>query len=365
MRERIRIVASGDYLYTIGRNKPFDIGFEAFEPLSHLIDLELLPAAPQTAAVAPDDLRKADILIMLGQYLPESSIAPAADRLTVVARAGVGVDKMDIDALTKHGVMLFNVPDALTEGTAAGALTLMLAAGRQLVAQDRLTREGRWDDRQHHRGREIYGKTLGVIGPGRIGGELIRLVAPFRMKVLAYSPRMTPERAGRIGAEMATLGRLLGESHFVAVCAPLTDETRGMLGPREIGLMRKDAVFVNVGRGPIVDQSALTEALREHRIFAAGIDVFETQPVLKDEPLTLLDNVVLTPHAVCDTYELRRDVLKTIARELDKLTEGQLPASIVNPEVLRSTAFQRKLHLLLKRAWSYPDADEARAIEGS
>ncbi len=349
MGGRIRIVASGDYLHTIGTDRPRDIGFEVFDPLSDLLDLTLLPAAPQTAAVRPEDLRDADMLLMLGQYLPEASIAPAAERLTVVARAGVGVDKMDIEALTRHGVVLFNVPDALTEGTAAGALALMLAAARNMVAQDRLTREGRWDDRQHHRGREIYGKTLGIIGPGRIGGELIRICAPFRMRVLAYSPRLTPERAARIGAEAVPLDRLLAESHFVTVCAPLTAETRGMIGAREFALMRRDATFVNVGRGPIVDQAALTQALKERRIASAGIDVFETQPVPKGEPLTLLDNVVLTPHAVCDTYELRRDVLAVIAHELRGFSRGELPASVVNPSALEAPTFQAKRAALLRR----------------
>lgn len=352
MGGRIRIVASGDYLHTIGTDRPKDIGFEVFEPLSDLLDLTLLPASPQTAAVHPEDLRNADMLLMLGQYLPDASIAPAAERLTVVARAGVGVDKMDIDALTRHGVLLFNVPDALTEGTAAGALALMLAAARNMVAQDRLTREGRWDDRQHNRGREIYGKTLGIIGPGRIGGELIRICRPFRMRVLAYSPRLTPERAQRLGAEAASLDRLLSESHFVTVCAPLTDETRGLIGAREFALMRRDATFVNVGRGPIIDQAALTLALKERRIAAAGIDVFETQPVPKGEPLTLLDNVVLTPHAVCDTYELRRDVLAVIAAELRDFARGKMPATVVNPEVLDLPAFQAKRAALLRRIQS-------------
>lgn len=350
----MRIVASGDYLHTIGTDTPDAIGFDVFGPLADLVDLALLPASPQTEAVAASDLIGSDVLLMLGQYLAEASIAPAAGRLTVVARAGVGVDKMDIAALTRHGVLLFNVPDALTEGTAAGALALMLAASRHLVAQDRLTREGRWDDRQHHRGREIYGKTLGVIGPGRIGGELIRLVAPFRMRVLAYSPRLTPERAAGIGAEAVPLDRLLAESHFVTICAPLTEETRGMLGAREFGLMRRDAVLVNVGRGPIVDQEALTAALRDRRIAGAGIDVFETQPVPAGEPLTLLDNVVLTPHAVCDTYELRRDVLAVIARELRGFAEGRLPATAVNPEVLETAAFKAKRKALLARISARP-----------
>ena len=337
---RLRLVASGDYLHGMGPDSPSDLGFDAFR--DGPLDLTLLPAAPQSGTVEAASLAGADGLVLLGQYLTEASVAPVADRLTVVARAGVGTDKIDSEALTRHGILLFNVPDALTEGTAAGALALMLAASRHVVAMDRLTREGRWDERQNHRGREIYGKTLGIIGPGRIGAELIRLVAPFRMQVLAFSPRFTPERAAAIGAEAASLDRLLAESHVAAICAPLTEETRGMIGVREIGLMRPDAVLVNVGRGPIVDQPALAEALRAKRIAAAGLDVFETQPFPAEDPLAGLDNVVLSPHAICDTYELRRDVLALVARELAGFAEGRLPASVVNPDVLEREVFRRK-----------------------
>jgi phosphoglycerate dehydrogenase-like enzyme len=346
---RMRIVASGDYLHQIGHDVPSAIGFEVYDGLTHTIDLRLLAAAPQTAAVAAADLVDADVLLMLGQYLPEASIAPVAARLAVVARAGAGVDKIDIAACTRHGVLVFNVPDALTEGTAAGALTLMLAASRNIVAQDRLTREGRWDDRQYHRGREIFGKTLGVIGPGRIGGELIRVVAPFRMRVLAHSPRLTAERAAKIGAEAVPLDRLLAESDFVVVCCPLTEETRGMLGARELGLMHRHSVLVNIGRGPIIDQAAMVEALRERRIGAAGLDVFVKQPLPADDPLVGLDNVVLTPHAVCDTYELRRDVLAEVSRALKAFAEGTFPATALNPQVLDMAAFKAKYAALRAR----------------
>lgn len=347
MRRPLRIVASGDYLHTIGRDSPADLGFGVFDAAR--FDMTLLPAAPQTEAVPAAALADADVLLMLGQYLPEASIAPAASTLTVVARAGVGIDKIDVDALTRHGILLFNVPDALTQGTAAGALALMLAASRHIVAMDRLTREGRWDDRQHHRGREIYGKTLGVIGPGRIGAELVRLVAPFGMRCLAYSPRLTQERARRMGAEAASLDRLLAESHFVAICAPLTEETRGMIGARELGLMRRDGVLVNVGRGPIVDQRALAQTLAERRIAAAGLDVFDPQPFAADDALARLDNVVLSPHAICDTYELRADVLAAIARELTAFADGALPANCVNPNVVESASFQAKRRRLMQQ----------------
>ncbi len=347
MATRLRLVASGDYLHTMGPDTPSDLGFDVFRGGPWAV--ELLPPAPQSEAVAAAALAGADGLLLLGQYLTEVSVAPVADRLAVVARAGVGVDKIDIESLTRHGILLFNAPEALTEGTAAGALALMLAASRHVVAMDRLTREGRWDDRQNHRGREIYGKTLGVIGPGRIGAELIRLVAPFRMKVLAFSPRLTPERAHRIGAEATTLERLLAESEFVVVSAPLTEETRGMIGAAEIARMRRDAVLVNVGRGPILDQKALAAALAGGRIAAAGLDVFDPQPFAPDDPLAALDNVVLSPHMICDTYELRREVLALVARELAAFSEGAPPSSILNPAVLEMDRFRAKWRAIFSR----------------
>lgn len=346
---RMRIVASGDYLHTMGPETPETMGFGSYRQAEDRLALSFLPSAPQTDAVPGAGMAGADALLMLGQYLRRPDIEAAAGTLALVARSGVGVDKIDIEACTGNGVLLFNAPDALTEGTAAGALALMLAASRQLVAMDRLTREGRWDDRVNHRGREIYGKTLGVIGPGRIGGELIRLVAPFRMRVLAYSPRLTPARAAEKGAEAASLGQLMRESDFVAVCCPLSDETRGLVGARELGLMKKTAFLVNVGRGPVIDQDALVAALRARSFAGAGLDVFSTQPVAADDPITTLDNVVLCPHAVCDTYELRADVLRSTVTDLLAIADGGLPHAIVNPGVLGTPRFEAKRAALVAR----------------
>lgn len=345
---RMRIVASGDFLHTMGPETPETMGFGAYRAAAARLALDFLPSAPQTAAVPGGAMAGADTLLMLGQYLRRADIE-AAESLTLVARAGVGVDKIDLDACTDNGVLVFNAPDALTEGTAAGALALMLATSRQLVAMDRLTRAGRWDDRVHHRGREMYGKTLGIVGPGRIGGELIRLVAPFRMRILAYSPRLTPERAAAKGAEAVPLDRLMRDSDFVAVCCPLTEETRGLLGARELALLKPTAFLVNVGRGPVIDQDALVAALRARRFAGAGLDVFTVQPVPADDPVTGLDNVVLCPHAVCDTYELRADVLASTVRDLLAIADGGLPHAPVNPEVLETARFRAKRDALVAR----------------
>jgi phosphoglycerate dehydrogenase-like enzyme len=347
--ERMRIVASGDYLHTMGNETPLSMGFGAYDAAADRLALRFLPNGPQTAAVPGAELRGADTLLMLGQYLRAADIDAAAETLTLVARAGVGVDKIDIAACTRAGVLLFNAPDALTEGTAAGALALMFAVSRQLVAMDRLTRAGRWDERAHHRGREIYGKTLGVVGPGRIGGELIRICQPFRMRMLAYSPRLTEARAAEKGAHAVPLDTLMRESDFVAICCPLTEETRGLIGARELALLKPEAFLVNVGRGPVVDQDALVAALRARSFAGAGLDVFATQPVAADDPITTLDNVVLCPHAVCDTYELRAEVLGTTVRDLLAIADGGLPHAMVNPEVLDNPRFQAKRAALVAR----------------
>lgn len=349
MRGRLRLVASGDYLHTAGNAALDQLGFDLIAAENARIALTLAPSASQGEAVPPGALEGQDALLMLGQFLPDASIAPVAGSLLAVARAGVGVDKLDIAALTKHGVLLFNAPDALTEGTAAGALALMLAAGRRMIAIDRLTREGRWDDRAYHRGRELYGKTVGIVGPGRIGGELLRLLQPFRVRALAYSPRLAPERAARLGADAVTLDRLMSDSDFVVLACPLTEETRGMIGAAEIGAMKPTAFLVNVARGPVVDEAALVAALQEGRIAGAGLDVFETQPLPGNHPLCALDNVVLAPHCICDTYELRRDVIATCLVGLNALIAGALPANIVNPEVLGHPDFEAKRLGLLAR----------------
>jgi phosphoglycerate dehydrogenase-like enzyme len=347
--ERMTIVASGDYLHTMGHETPATMGFGAYEAAADRLALRFLPSTPQTDAVPGEEMRGADALLMLGQYLRGADIDAAADRLALVARAGVGIDKIDIGACTRAGVLLFNAPDALTQGTAAGALALMFAVSRQLVAMDRLTRAGRWDDRALHRGREIYGKTLGVIGPGRIGGELIRLCQPFGMRVLAFSPRLTPARAAEKGAISVPLDTLMRESDFVAVCCPLTEETRGLVGARELALLKREAFLVNVGRGPVIDEPAMIAALEARSFAGAGLDVFASQPVAANDPITRLDNVVLCPHAVCDTYELRAEVLATTVRDLLAIADGGLPHAMVNPEVLDNPRFQAKRAALVAR----------------
>jgi phosphoglycerate dehydrogenase-like enzyme len=345
---RLRIVASGDYMYLRAGDSIEEMGFGSFlaEPR---VGLDFLPAAPQSDAIPDDALKGADALLMLGQYLRAPTIAAAADTLLAAGRAGAGTDKMDVDACTRHGVIVFNVPDALTEATAAGALALLLAAARNLAPLDRLTRTDRWDDRVQYRGLEIYRKTLGIIGPGRIGGELIRLMAPFDMRMLAYSPRLTAARAAAKGAEAVPLATLMAESDFVVVCCPLTPETEGLLSATEIARMKPTAIIVNVGRGPVIDEDALVHALQERRIAGAALDVFTVQPLPKDDPLTRLDNVLLCPHFVCNNWDLRGAVPKQVLQGFLRLLEGELPENIVNPEVLAVPAFRAKHAALAAR----------------
>jgi len=184
---------------------------------------------------------------------------------------------------------------------------------------------------------------LGVVGPGRIGRELIRLVAPLEMRVLAYSPRLTPERAASFGGECVSLETLLAESDFVCVTCALTAETTGLLGARQLAMMKPTAYLINVARGAVIDQAALTQALGERKIADAALDVFVKEPLPADDPLTRLDNVLLCPHAAADSRDFGRRGIRDSVNGLVLIAQGQIPPDVVNPEVLTQPGFRAKL----------------------
>ena len=261
----------------------------------------------------------------------------------MLARAGAGVDKIDIAACTANDVAVFNTPDTLTHSTASAALTLMLALAKRLLPQQELVRTGRWDRQPEFLGDDLMGATLGIVGLGKTGSELARLVAPFNMQVLSYSPKADPSQAEALGVRLVTLDTLLSNSDFISLHCRLNESTRGMLGPRELKLMKRGAYLVNVGRGELVDEAALVEALRERSIAGAGLDVFETEPLPLSHPLLELDNVILTPHWLPSTRRASRATREVLLENLIKVAQGVVPQHVVNPEVLERPAFQAKL----------------------
>jgi D-3-phosphoglycerate dehydrogenase len=215
----------------------------------------------------------------------------------------------------------------------------MLALAQKLLVKDKLTRAGRWAEKLDHIGMGLTGRTLGAIGIGNIGAEVFRLAAPFGMRHLAHDPYATPERARELGVELCDLDTLLRQSDFVSVMCPLEPRTRGMIGARELGLMKPSAYLINTARGPIVQEKALTEALVARQIAGAGLDVFEVEPTPADNPLLELDNVIVTPHGLCFTDECLTGLARSAFSAAAALARGTVPRYIVNPDALAHPAF--------------------------
>ncbi|MCP2331162.1 hydroxyacid dehydrogenase [Actinoalloteichus caeruleus] len=263
--------------------------------------------------------------------------APSIDRaprLRVISRHGVGVDTVDVAAATARGIPVCVTPAANTLAVAEHAVALLLAASRLVALADRGVRRGDHDLRRSLIGTQLTGKRLGLVGFGRIGAEVARIArAGFRMEIVAHDPFLRDEEVRARGGSPVGLDELLSTSSAVSLHLPRTDRTAGLLGARELGLLRADAVLVNTARGGIVDEAALVDALRSGRLAGAGLDVVDTEPLPAGHPLTELDNVVLTPHVGGQTRESMRQVAMDAARAVVDVFEGRQPAHAVNPEV--------------------------------
>ncbi len=275
------------------------------------------------------------LLCLLTDTIDEEVIA-AGESLRVISNYAVGHDNIDLAAATRRGVLVCNTPGVLTETTADLAWALLMAAGRRVVEADAYLRAGKWQSwsPQLLLGQDVNGATLGIIGFGRIGQAVGRRASGFDMRVIYTDVTRQPDAERAIGAEFVDLQALLRESDFVSVHTPLNDETHHLIGAEELALMKPSAVLVNTARGPIVDGAALAEALRERRIFAAGLDVFESEPIPSDDPLLELDNVVLLPHIGSASIATRTRMANMAAANLIAGVKGQRPPNLVNPEVL-------------------------------
>lgn len=275
---------------------------------------------------------KHGLLAMLTDRIDDEALDAAGHSLRVVANHAVGYDNVDVAACTRRGVVLTNTPDVLTDATADMTWGLILAASRRIAEGDRLVRSGtRWEwSPGFMLGREVTGKTLGIVGFGRIGQAVARRAVGFSMRVVAYT-RTPPE--DREDVELVGLDELLAESDIVSIHLSLSEETRHRFGARELGLMRETAVLVNTSRGPIVDEAALADALADGEIAGAGLDVYEREPEVHARLLEL-ENVVLAPHLGSATVETRTAMGMLAARNLVAVLSREPPPSPVNPEAL-------------------------------
>ena len=270
-------------------------------------------------------------LVALVSERVDAELLAAAPSLRVVANMAVGVDNIDLAACRARGVIVTNTPDVLTETTADLAWALLLAAARRVVEGQKLIGAGGWGAWHplFMTGQDVHGATLGVIGAGRIGGAVLRRGAGFGMRLLYHNRRPSAELEAVTGAAYRDLAALMAESDHVVVCAPLTAETRGLVGARELSLMKPTSVFVNVARGPVVDEAALVAALRAGRPWAAGLDVFEREPIAADHPLLALPNVVATPHIGSASVQTRVAMARLAVANALAVLRGDPPSTPV------------------------------------
>jgi D-3-phosphoglycerate dehydrogenase len=236
--------------------------------------------------------------------------------------------------MTAAGIVVTNTPSSMPRPVATIALTFILALAGKLMLKDRLTRTGRWHERMENMGRGLTGRTLGVLGAGRIGKELLRMARTFDLRLLATDPNVDTVELAYLGARKVDMATLFAESDFVVVCCLLDATTRHLVGPAQFARMRSDAYFVNVARGPIVDEAALIDALRGHRIAGAALDVFEQEPVDPANPLLAMDDVIVTPHSLCWTDECFHNMATTGLTSIVDALAGRRPQFVVNPGVL-------------------------------
>jgi phosphoglycerate dehydrogenase-like enzyme len=292
------------------------------------------PIATPPAGQLEDALADADALIVRGGHHVTAELIEAAPRLKVIARSGVGVDNVDVEAATRRGIPVVLAPDAGADAVAEGALALMLALAKDLGALDRAVREGRWEARDELDLRDLGGSTVGIVGLGRIGRRVASFVQALGARVLTYDPYVeAPD-----DIELVELETLFGESDFISLHAPLTPETRGLVDARVLALAR-GALLVNLGRGALISSlDELLVALESGALRGVGLDVFDPEPPDPNHPLFRHPRVLLSPHALGLSRQARRQLFTEVAEGIAAVLRGERPRVVANPEIYESAS---------------------------
>jgi D-3-phosphoglycerate dehydrogenase / 2-oxoglutarate reductase len=286
--------------------------------------------------------REAEAILFRAGPRCDESILGACPQLRVVGRHGVGLDTVDLEAATRHGVAVVHAPGSNSQAVAEHALMLMLACIKRTVEIDRMTRKGDWRARHEIVNTELAGKTLGIVGVGNIGRRVARFAGAIGMRVLAYDKYVAADEVRRRGAEpVGSLAELLPQVDILTCHTPLTDETRHMIDERALARLRPGAIFINTSRGPVHSERAVFEALVLKRLGAAGLDVFEEEPSPVDNPLFNLDNVVVSTHVAGVTVEANRQASLQVTAEILRVLRGERPEVLANPEVWPRPARRR------------------------
>lgn len=292
---------------------------------------------PLTAAELNPLLEGTDaVLASLDDYSAAALESPSAKSLKIIARWGVGFDAIDIPAATRQGIVVTYTPGILDDAVADYTFALLLALARRVHEGHTAMRNGGWKIAW---GNDVVGKTLGIVGCGRIGLAVARRASGFAMRLLAYNPRPKPE-AEKLGVKFVSLDDLLEQSDFISLHAALTPQTRGLLGEAQFRKMKPGAFLINTARGALVEESALIKALSENRIAGAALDVFATEPLPVDSPLRAVPNLLLSPHQASSSHETGARVSLAAAQAIVDLMRGRRPENVLNPQVFNTPQFR-------------------------
>ena len=333
------VFQTADFFSPGGEPKFADLGLSIFAEHPHI---RVRPFAEHRAQIGADQLAGANGVIVLTPRVTQETVS-AADDLLAIGRFGVGYDSVDVPACTAADVLVLITVGAVDRPVAEATVGWMIALTHHIKAKDRLVREGKWDERSQYMGRELRDRTLGLIGLGGIARKVLELLANWGMRPpIAFDPFVEPAMAAKLGVRLVDLDELLRRSDFVSIHCPLTDQTRGLIGRREIGLMKPDAYLINTARGAIVDEDALYDALKQGGIAGAALDCFATEPLVETRRFGRLENVMFAPHSIAWTGEMFRDIGRAACQGMIDLSVKRTPRGIVNPEVLQRPGFQRK-----------------------
>jgi D-3-phosphoglycerate dehydrogenase / 2-oxoglutarate reductase len=284
---------------------------------------DLVMASSLDEASLVEQVRDVDAIIIRANGSVSAKLMDAAPKLKVIGRHGVGVEAIDLEAAKARGIVVCNTPEANLESVAEQAVGFMLAVSKQILRADRATREGRWGVRYEYIGQELFGRTLGLVGMGRIGSRVAEIChLGFQMPVLYYDVMSYPALEEKLRARRLSLEEVLKQADYISLHVPLLSSTKGIIGKEQLAMMKQGAILINTARGAVVDETALIQALESGHLGGAGLDVYAVEPTPADNPLFNLDNVVLTPHMAAHTDDALK-AMSLVAQDVIRVLEGQ------------------------------------------
>jgi D-3-phosphoglycerate dehydrogenase len=331
MNPPFKVGITRDFLAGDGSLSYGDIGLSILEQTPNL-NFEFLEA--DTPELTPSQIRDYNGLLVLAPKLTVASLE-GNDQLRIIARFGVGYDTVDVPACTENGTLLTITPKAVRRPVAVSALTFLLSLSHKLLIKDHLTRSGNWNQRLNHMGIGLKNRTLGVIGVGNIGQEVFHVASNLEMNFIGYDPHTKQEDVEDLGVQLLLLDDVMKQADYLVICCTLVSETHHLINAKRLALMKPSAFLINVSRGPVVDEIALHEALKDKQIQGAGLDVFEQEPIDSNNPILSLENVILAPHSLCWTDQFFEAIGYEACQCIADVANGIQPSGIVNRGALK------------------------------